>query len=263
MEVVQALIRCLPPASSLLVQNTKAEKSARLGRSITAAELSRFLNIYRHTIDNDIKAHGVDPREGGFANKRVVYRAGNNGARKNSAYGVRINKNGEAPTLHKSHAPQTSFHPSYGHIYQVSHNHGGNKTPAQLAEIRRENLEMKRAWEEKYGIRDTRAPMRTSGGPNGKHRGNFQRRPFKPSGNFRTNSNFTPTGNSRNYCSLCGKRDHTAISGCPNMKSDSGAPVSILPCKDTCTACPTYVKPRLSHPEYLCPYRKGGPWGKQ
>ena len=257
MEVVQALVRSLPPASSLIVQNTKAEKSARLGRSITAAELSRFLNIYRHTIDNDIKAHGVDPREGGFASKRVMFRAGNNGARKNSAYGVKFNDYGDAPTHHKSQTSQIPVSPRYGHIYQVSHNHGGNKTPAQLAEIRRQNIEMKKAWDDKYGNRSVRPIQRNSGGFNNRQRGNFQKKPF------RSGSNYTPQGNSRNYCSLCGKRDHTAIAGCPNMKSDSGAPVSILPCKDTCNACPQYVKPRLSHPEYLCPYRKGGPWGKQ
>ena len=256
MEVVQALVRSLPPASSLIVQNTKAEKSARLGRSITAAELSRFLNIYRHTIDNDIKAHGVDPREG-LATKRVMFRAGNNGARKNSAYGVRIDRYGEAPTHHKSQASQVPNSTNYGHIYQVSHNPGGSKSPRQLAEIKRQNAEMKKAWYEKYGDRIEKQAQNTSGRFNNRQRGSFQRKPF------RTGSNFTPQGNSRHYCSLCGKRDHTAISGCPNMKSDSGAPVSILPCKDTCNACPPYVKPRLSHPEYLCPYRKGGPWGKQ
>ena len=172
-------------------------------------------------------------------------------------YGVRIDRYGEAPTHHKSQASQVPNSTNYGHIYQVSHNPGGSKSPRQLAEIQRQNVEMKKAWYEKYGDRIAKQAQNTPGRFNNKQRGSFQRKPF------RTGSNFTPQGNSRHYCSLCGKRDHTAISGCPNMKSDSGAPVSILPCKDTCNACPPYVKPRLSHPEYLCPYRKGGPWGKQ
>ena len=66
-------------------------------------------------------------------------------------------------------------------------------------------------------------------------------------------------GGQRDYCSLCGRKDHRAVDGCKNMVTDGGRIVHIMPTKDTCTACPAQVQPRLSHPAHLCPYRVGGP----
>jgi CRISPR/Cas system-associated protein Cas10 (large subunit of type III CRISPR-Cas system) len=59
-------------------------------------------------------------------------------------------------------------------------------------------------------------------------------------------------------CSLCGKRDHRAADGCPNMISDRGNIVPVIPSQNTCTACPPFVKPRLHHNVAICPFRKGG-----
>jgi hypothetical protein len=55
LEVISGLIKALPTASSLIVQNQNNEKSARLGEPLTAVQLSRVLNMYRHTIDKDIR----------------------------------------------------------------------------------------------------------------------------------------------------------------------------------------------------------------
>ena len=60
LEIIQTLIRCLPPASSATVQSHFNSLSARLGRAATANELSRALNISRHIIDNDIRQNGAD-----------------------------------------------------------------------------------------------------------------------------------------------------------------------------------------------------------
>ena len=60
MQIVQALIRSLPPTSSARVQSIYNSLSARLGRAATATELSKALNIDRHSIDLDIKQHGAD-----------------------------------------------------------------------------------------------------------------------------------------------------------------------------------------------------------
>ena len=60
MEIVQTLIRSLPPMSSARVQSVFNTLSARLGRAALATELSRALNIDRHAIDTDIRQNGVD-----------------------------------------------------------------------------------------------------------------------------------------------------------------------------------------------------------
>ena len=58
MEIIQALIRCLPQRRSTLVQNKYSSLSAKLGRAATANELSRALNLIRHSIDLDIAKMG-------------------------------------------------------------------------------------------------------------------------------------------------------------------------------------------------------------
>jgi hypothetical protein len=95
--------------------------------------------------------------------------------------------------------------------------------------------------------------------PQAPGRGNNEAR-----GNFRGRGNFQKRGGfnnqnqaNRNYCSLCGKTDHRAAQGCPNMVDSNGRTVSIMPCKDTCPACTPHVNPCLSHPSYLCPYKNG------
>ena len=71
MEVIQALIKSLPPTSSSLVQMKYNELSARQERAATVAELSRALNSVRYAIDKDIKSNGhirtigpLNPRTG-------------------------------------------------------------------------------------------------------------------------------------------------------------------------------------------------------
>jgi hypothetical protein len=58
MQVVQAMIRALPPTSASRVQSVYNTLSARMGRAALATELSRALNLDRHAIDLDIKANG-------------------------------------------------------------------------------------------------------------------------------------------------------------------------------------------------------------
>ena len=60
MEIIQTLIRSLPQNSSARVQSVFNTLSARMGRAAKATELSRALNIDRHSIDMDIKSNGVD-----------------------------------------------------------------------------------------------------------------------------------------------------------------------------------------------------------
>ena len=60
MDSSQALIRCLPTASSNQAANVYAQTSARLGRVCNYGEFHKSLSVYRTTIDADIRANGVD-----------------------------------------------------------------------------------------------------------------------------------------------------------------------------------------------------------
>jgi ribosomal protein L21E len=255
MEVIQGLIRALPHSSSLIVQNQNSERMAKHGRMLTAAELSRYLNIYRHTIDQDIKAHGVEPRA---FEKRFSSKTGKVGARKFSAYNI----TGAAPLPHRGLTYQEVLMRPSVHTYQVTQ----NRTPVPIRPNKpfrndfqnrfNNNGGTQRVWNNNYkpDMRNNRN-NRTTGFRGNKQRTNFT--PRRPANNFgRQNAN-------KVYCSLCGKSDHVASSGCRFMISDKGERIAVMPTKAVCGQCPTFVNPRLSHPENLCPYRKGGPWGRQ
>jgi len=80
MEATQALIRAVPPASALTINNVFSSLSARMGRAATISELSRALNIYRIGIDTDIRTFGAEGgnnanRKGFFGKKGKVAKA--------------------------------------------------------------------------------------------------------------------------------------------------------------------------------------------
>jgi hypothetical protein len=59
LEACNTIIRALPPLCSASVNNLYNQVSARLGRAVTFAELSRAINLYRVSRDSDIKANGA------------------------------------------------------------------------------------------------------------------------------------------------------------------------------------------------------------
>ena len=238
MELVNALIRCLPPQSSSIVQMKYNELSARLGRAATAAELSRAIHSARYAIDKDIREHGsgsylpyqqirMDKKRDNFIRGTTKYK---------TAYAI----TGAETTQKPYYAPQYTPRDTMSRPY----NSGMKNTPDR----RRPS---------------TPAPFR----PN-----NFQRSQSNPNNRFKSGNppsrnprKFQKPSNSRfppRYCSLCGRKDHTAAQGCPHMVNDNGAPVKIMPTLGTCQSCPSKVSPRLNHPSPLCPYRKGGPLEK-
>ena len=254
-EVVQCLIRCLPHASSLIVQNTNNEKSAKLGRMLTAAELSRYLNIYRHAIDSDIRTNGADNRV--IINKRFNPRIKGEGVRKFVTYNITR----EAPPIYKLQAPNLVQGRPFHLINQLSHNNKPvalrGRGPVNTGISNRINNfsnsnGQTRNWSSRPGTNNVRIG-RNSGFRGGKTNPSFPLR----------NQFGQRMQNSKEYCSLCGRKDHKATDGCRFMISDEGAQVPIMPTKTTCTKCPSWVNPRLSHPENLCPYRRSGVWGKQ
>ena len=231
MEIIQALIRCLPQHSSTLVQNTYSSLSARLERGATANELSRALNLIRHSIDLDIRQNGVDQ----IKRSKMVPNTTNMRNKKYTTYAV---SPATAPIVHKRNVTIRS--PTQNNTMRtfVSNSHGRG--------MGRRNF------------------SRPSGPNNNRFKPRFssnQTRPNRPG--FSRTSNFHPNNvrqGPTDYCSLCGKKDHTANDGCPHMVTDQGVTVGMMPTHGTCSLCPTRISPRLNHPSAFCPYRKNGPF---
>lgn len=64
LEATMALIRALPPTSSALASNTFHSFSAELGTAATFSDFCKALTVYKVTIDQDIRQHGVDFSKG-------------------------------------------------------------------------------------------------------------------------------------------------------------------------------------------------------
>jgi len=279
MQIIQALVRSLPPQSSARVQSVYNTLSARLGRTATATELSKALNLDRHSIDTDIKQHGTDSRHlnsstgntnkflaqkgyrnsGGVSTKRKM----RNSARMTfsvtaaqpiqeaprSRYDRHHTANGARYVQRRETARTYS-----GNIYHNNdgqQNYSGNKMNGRLNRSRSFNRSSS------TGVRNYRSS--SSRGRDSSARRTFMNsydNKKAPNKRFQS-SNRQSFG--QNYCSLCGKRDHRASHGCPYMVTDAGARVNIMPTHTLCDACPQFVKPRLNHPSMMCPYRKGGP----
>jgi hypothetical protein len=80
-----------------------------------------------------------------------------------------------------------------------------------------------------------------------------------------TGNRFQRTNNAQtNYdrCKMCGQRSHDA-SKCENIRDDQGKVIKMIVPYNICSKCPNFIKPRLHHPDHLCPYRDGGPLNRQ
>jgi hypothetical protein len=220
MEIVQTLIRCLPPTSSAIVQGVFNSLSARLGRAALATELSRALNLQRHSIDTDIKMNGVDHN---IEIKPAINKATR--VRKHMTYSV--------STQNMSPQIQTVI-PEHNAYDTASRNTSSNRTVHP-----RNNRNQGASYPEYQANPQRSLNKRTS---------------FIP--NWQEPANNNPC----NYCSLCGQQDHTPIPGCPFMVSDSGIKMEVMPTYGTCSLCPAWISPRLNHPPHFCPYREGGPF---
>jgi hypothetical protein len=61
LEATECLIRSLPPSAKITATNLQSQLSSKLGRPATITELNRGLNVYRTTIDSEIKSRGHVP----------------------------------------------------------------------------------------------------------------------------------------------------------------------------------------------------------
>ncbi len=273
-EEVQALFRALPAQSSTLVRNQYSHLSARLGESATASDLSRLLNTYRHTIDQDIQAHGGDNRFNS-GTRRFIRRSPTKptgGGKRYTSYNI-TNTN-PTPfvrpfinTVKPSLSTRPPYRPSFrGRGTGFRGPRSSNFRPLSgTFNQRRQNMPSN-------NFRNSANPTNWRGNSTpmtGQSRPSFTRR-FTGRGNSSGNNSGNrdrvrkfgkrPGGNSnirnRDYCSLCGKRDHKAVDGCPFMVNDAGKIVPIMPCKDTCQNCSSFVRTPLNHPSFICPFRK-------
>ena len=238
LEACNAIIRALPPASSSNVNNLYNQISARLGRAATFAELSRAMNLYRVTIDKDIRQNGGDnilrSKRIQQSNSRVINQ-------KFRPKFTTYNVNSQLGNI-----PRQSFSGQKVHYnnnnYKGSYNNNISFTPRPINVkplINKFNGQNKSNDDKRVGNKFRQTSKQA---PNNK----FQK--FK--------------SNTSNSCSLCGMKNHRS-KDCRNMQDDQGKRIDIIPTYGTCSQCPFRVQPRLHHPEALCPFRVGGPlYGK-
>jgi hypothetical protein len=83
---------------------------------------------------------------------------------------------------------------------------------------------------------------------------------YNKNGPQNNNRNSKYVKNDNASCPLCGKNHK--ITDCKNIRDDSGKILDMHPTYGVCSKCPNFVRPRLHHPEVVCPYRVGGPLNK-
>jgi len=253
LETVEALIRCLPPTSSARVQSVYNTLSARLGRAALATELSRALNIERHAIDLDIKHNGVDRNFNTHTKPSLFAKRKSSNARKTSTFAVSAQPLSSLATQMQS-ASTFSVDAAPQYIQR-------RDRPSHQKSMRDKQITYQQGISQnrKYPVYNV---SQTQHQPF-MHRNTYRAHNNRFSNSRRHSSNNVPISDPKNYCSLCGKKDHVASQGCPFMVSDSGVRINAMPTHQTCTVCPPKVNPRLNHPVPLCPYRIGGPFHKQ
>jgi hypothetical protein len=228
LEGCNALIRALPPYSSQLASNLYNNYTAKLGRPCTLLELSQGLNLYRTSIGKDIKENGI-------SNKINKLSRNNNFKPKFAAYNIETKSPGNGQ-IKRNKGTEISFTPR----------------PRPL-----NNRYANRLGQNNFNSRTQESSVRfnrTGWNNNGMNK--FTR--------FSNNkgSKFGNRYKNDNKCTLCGKSDHPSTE-CKNMINDQGKQIDIIPIYGTCSLCPPFVRPRLHHPDHLCPYRDGGIFTKK
>jgi hypothetical protein len=256
-DAVQALIRSLPPNASDTASNKYHTISSRLQRPATFVELSRALSIKSHTIDAEIAKSGATPNNN-FGGKQAHGHNGNSMHRSNKDKKLGPHKN-TAFVVSTQSVPRRG-----GQHSSPSQNKGQNSQQGLKAQAYyTENPPMNRGnqgnGKGRGGFnRNQNNKSFNKGNSNGNVNGYNQSNGNKKGGNRYNNGNkqgFKP----KDYCSLCGFKNHLATDGCPNIQDDMGKIIPVLPCQNTCPDCPSTVHPRLNHSATYCPFRITGP----
>jgi len=226
-EVITALTQSLPSDSAKLVRSTYSTLSAKIGRALEASELTRALNVHRHSIDSDIKNHGAEANRG------------------------RTTKLGSQKINSKRNKMKNSNWQQFS-SYNVQ---STNKSIQQSQNLSQKVVKPYVNKSKQGSNQRSRSRSNYQDNSNSQNRQTFQNKQQR-------NPNKTRANNAITGCSLCGKNDHKASQICPNMRTDDGKIYKTLPVHMTCSLCPGNKKNTLNHPEMLCPYRKGGPFQK-
>jgi hypothetical protein len=225
MEACNTIIRALPPVSSASVNNLYNQISARLGRAATFAELSKAMNLYRVTIDRDIKNNGTDSYFKGRRTQDSNFKGHTGTTRQKFTTTFSLNATQDKRPFEKKHFS--------GHKGAYNNTVSFTPKPQQVA---RPNTRFANHFTQ-----------------------NNQYKKWDPRQKF---NNFNRGRNNNRIiidsCSTCGLKSHKTTD-CTNLVSDSGKQIRMLPTQGVCSRCPRKISPRLHHPEALCPYRTGGP----
>lgn len=248
MEGCSTLIRALPSYSSMQAHNLYQNYTARLQRACTMQELFRGLDMYRSLVDKDIKTNGATVMSN-FSkrnNTRNMMPMRNQIKYNNSyisSYNNTVSKNTDSRVAQPSRSYRDSQNRSQRGVMRDSNRN------TQRQEVPKWN----------YVSNSQRPPQQTPGAAyNRGQRSKSFSGTTKPYNSQRNNY----TGNRYNQdkpiqCTLCGLKHQTTE--CTNMKDNTGKTLTIIPTYGFCNNCPQWVKPRLRHPEVVCPYRIGGP----
>lgn len=238
MEGCGALIRALPQYSSLQAANLYQSYTTRLQRSCTMQELFRGLDQFRGIIDQDIKQNGAILMPS-YMRQNKQKQIMPKGQQKYNTFLSSFNVNNKAvypgkPFTRNQPRPQNQVNRSYNRPQNWSNppfqRQFRSQQPPQTPGAAY-NRSTKVLGKPKYGIN-----------------------------NNKKSSNYNNT-QERENCALCGQRHHNTE--CPNMRDNTGKQLVVIPTYGVCNKCPEYVKPKLRHPEVVCPYRVGGPFHKK
>lgn len=239
LEACNNIIRALPSISSANVNNIYNQISARLGRAATFAELSQAMNLYRVSIDNDIKINGAPTQYKQIRQRMPQFNF------KSSTIMPRRRFTAFDLTAEHEESEDDTLMPWHSEESNGTNNNNVSYTPRPLKDVQTFY---------KLASQNNHRPYY------GRNMSHYQDRRWDPNredGNFlRMNSNFTPF--TMKTCWACGLRGHM-IQSCTNIVNDYGEQIQLFPTQDTCTICPETIYPRLMHPESLCPYRPGAP----
>ena len=226
MEACSTLIRALPPYSSLKANDLYQSYTTRLGRACHMDELFRGLDQYRSSIDRDIKANGADIN---------TFKHANNKKPRYTSYKVDSIENKMGPNNMSRHIVSPAPHPQYkakgNYNNDYSTYNAKSYTPKPYTRnFGNAGFQNNRTSPNKYPLRNR--------DPNNRN-------------------NFNNAQNNDRKCALCG-RGHK-VADCMNIRDDTGKRLEMHPTYGVCNKCPNFVRPRLHHPEFVCPYRQGGP----
>jgi hypothetical protein len=228
LEGCNAFIRVLPPYNSQLASNLYNNYTAKLGRPYTLLELSQGLNLYRTSIDKDIKENGI-------ANK-INKLSRNNFKPKFAAYNIGTKSPGNGQ-LKRNRGTEISCTPRPRPL--------NNRYANRLGQNNYDSSN------QESSVRYNRTGWNNKNGMNKYSKFNNNK-----------GSKFTSRYKNDNKCPLCRKSDHPSTD-CKNMINDQGKQIDIIPIYGTCSLCQPFVQPGLHHPDHLCPYRDRGIFNKK